>query len=538
MLQIIETIESKEQPFSKLPKAQQELIWTLSGSVIGVTSSLAEAQEEIVQAISKIPVVINFLFGLLTFDSVPAELFGDSLFCLAALTEDNEHLAKKIIDHRSWLDGLMQLREHKGFKAVAACGVLHNIFSTMEWWDHATPIDGFSDACLISTLVQSMDQAEPQQGLANGSGHSSPDHVLKLALEIIASIATNLQEGLEHASGTEEEFKGFDEVSEDADEEMMEDDFEMEENKAESKDMGSGGIRGEEMDADMGFVNQDEEQPSKNQPTLDALVHSATPKILTLSRSLFEVSEEHKAIKTSALSALNNISWTISSIDFAAGNTSISKVWAALAQCIWSEVVWPVLSSNTADICLASSITSIAWAVARSTHGKLELQGDEQKKFMALYQASKGFPPADSNESNKDGKSSDPGSVDVFQSLSVKCIGVLGRLALHPAPIPLNREIGIFLLTALARLPETPTADCVEALNQIYDIYDDKEHEFDQAVFWSDGFYNHLEEIVPKVKKMAKSIDKRKKPELRERADEALLNLGRFLAYKKKERDG
>ncbi len=113
---------------------------------------------------------------------------------------------------------------------------------------------------------------------------------------------------------------------------------------------------------------------------------------------------------------------------------------------------------------------------------------------------------------------------------------MLGSLALDPAPIELNREIGVFLLTTISSLPDTPPADVIEALNQIFDIYADKSFLFDEPVFWEGNFCKHLEEILPKVRKMTKAIDKRKFGELRLRADEAILNLGRFLVYKGKEK--
>jgi hypothetical protein len=154
---------------------------------------------------------------------------------------------------------------------------------------------------------------------------------------------------------------------------------------------------------------------------------------------------------------------------------------------------------------------------------------------MALYQASKCLDTPEEQNGSKKGSEE---QIDAFQGLGVKAIGVLGRLALDPAPVELNREIGVFLLTVLAALPDTPAADAVEAMNQIFDIYADKSFAFDEAVFWADGFYKHLEEIIPKAKKMAKGIDKRKFAELRARADEAVLNLGRFLRYKRMEKRG
>jgi hypothetical protein len=116
----------------------------------------------------------------------------------------------------------------------------------------------------------------------------------------------------------------------------------------------------------------------------------------------------------------------------------------------------------------------------------------------------------------------------------VKCIGVLGQLARDPAPVELNRHVGVFLLTILSGLPASPAADVVEALNQLFDIYGEESYACDREVFWRDNFLKHLDEIRPKVKAMTKAIDKRQSGELRDRADEALLNLDRFLRYKRK----
>ena len=59
---------SEETPLSKLPNPQQELLWTLASSVLGLLTSLSEAQDEIVEAISNIPEIVGFLFLVLTSD--------------------------------------------------------------------------------------------------------------------------------------------------------------------------------------------------------------------------------------------------------------------------------------------------------------------------------------------------------------------------------------------------------------------------------------------------------------------------------------
>lgn len=524
---IIQTIESQDIPFSKLPKAQQTFVWSLAVSIISLLSSLSKAQDEIVEAVSLLPTISNFLFGLLSFEATPTEVQNEALTCLSTLAEDNKPLVEQWVENGDWLNRLMQLKDPTEPLNVAACGVLHNIFTTMEWSDHKTPIPGASDATLIPTLVGAMEKASSHKNGMNGDSGSSPDQVLQLALEIIASISTSLQETLEQ--GHEREFEGFDD-----DPIPLEDDDEMDADIKDQDDdlkdeSGSDDEGGEEEDdemtmdeieADMDCVIGDIDDSSSSSPpseqaTLESLTRTAIPAILALASP---------ATNPSAISALNNAAWTLSSIDFATAMHlhSIRKLWSSLAQQIWDSVITPVLGSNTADIELASRITSLAWAVSRNAG--IRTRPDEHRKFMALYHASKSL-----DDAGKVAKG------DAFQSLSVKCLGVLGTLALSPCPVTVNAEIGIFLLT---NLPGAPPADTVEALNQIMDIYADEEFEYDEPVFWEQGFYGKLEELLPGVRKVAKSVDKRKEGELRGRCDEVVANLGRFLKYKKRERDG
>lgn len=513
---------------------QRDLVWELTSSILNLLISLTEAQDEIVEAASKLPVVIKFLFGLLSLDLTPIPVQNEALSCLTALTEDNKVLCKQITEHAEWLDGLIHLKDMGSMKGVAACGVLHNIFTSLQWYDHNTPRAGASDAMLIPTLVESLETASLQKHGSNGHGtNSSPDQVLQLALEITASIATSLQEALEHGSRHEEKFEGFGDVDkEPKGDDVMDDDSDV-------LDEEDGGVPGGEEDdemneddiiADMDLVTgdgPDDEDDSSQDMTLDRLVRRAAPKVLTLATT-------NNSTQTHALSTLNNIAWIVSSVDFSNGHSSsLRDFWTPLAQRAWDEIITPVLASNTADIELASTITSLAWAICRSAPGMIVIKPDEHRKFMALYQASRTLPAVQAKGEKKGAQDE---AADPFQSLGVKSIGVLGRLALSPAPVELNREIGVFLLTILAAIPETPAADAVEAMNQIFDIYDDKSYPFDEAVFWADGFYKHLEEILPKTKKMAKAIDKRISTELRARADEAIMNLGRFLIYKRKEK--
>lgn len=476
------------------------------------------------EAIIKLPTITNFLFGLLIFQSTPDEVLNEALSCLTVLSEDNKPLCEQISKKQEWLNVLDKMKDSGDLKSVVACGVLHNVFITLKWYDHNTPVQGASDATLLPILVEAIDTPITSNGTNGSLGNSTPDQILQLALEITASIATSLQEALEHGSKHEKPFEGFEEAAEELDEG---EDTKMDEDEASdvegSQNDESDDELTQEMEADMERVtafDSEAEEEEIQEVTLDRLVRTIAPKLIPLA------SDTKSAAHAPALSALNNIAWTIGSIDFSTGHLrSLQKFWSSLAQKAWISIISPVLASNTADIDLASTITSLAWAIARSVKGVVQIASEEQRKFMALYQASKSLSTSESES-------------DAFQSLGVKSIGVLGCLALDPAPIALNREIGVFLITTLSALPETPAADAIEALNAIFDIYADKSYEADEPVFWGDGYYKHLEEVQPKIKKMAKGIDKRKFEELRARSDEVVLNLARFLVYKRKEKEG
>ncbi|KAE8447655.1 hypothetical protein EG329_010461 [Mollisiaceae sp. DMI_Dod_QoI] len=533
---IIQTIASTDAPLMKQPKAQQQLVWNLATSIVSLISSLCETQEDVVEAVSRMPTLLDFLFGLLTLQPTPDGLRDEVLSCMMALTEDNKPVAQQIVDSSDEFKVLLRIKDSDSYESVAVCGILHNIFTAMQWFDHNTPLEGISDAILIPVLTKCIDQVQASNDGSNGhSQHSSPDRVLQLALEIMASVATGLQEALEHGSRHEKEFEGFGDDPEKDGIEVIDADGEDHDEGGEEEDEDLE-MNEDEIDADMALVTGDgpsEDESSGEEVTLDHLIRSATPKIIALARQTLSVSDDN-TIKSYALAALNNIAWTVSSIDFATGHLeSIKRSWVLSARSIWNDIISFVLASNTADVELASVITSLAWAVSRSVKGTIKIENEEHRKFMALYQASKSMSIESQSNGTKTGGEDD---LDAFQGLGVKCIGVLGSLALDPSPIELNREIGVFLITLLSSLPDLPPANAIEALNQIFDIYADKSYQFDEPVFWGDNFYKHLEEIQPRAKKMSKTIDKRKFGELRARADEVVLNLGRFLAYKRKER--
>ncbi|KAK0715718.1 hypothetical protein B0H67DRAFT_488783 [Lasiosphaeris hirsuta] len=557
---IIETLTASEPSFTKLLKAQQRLVWNMTSSLLSLLGALSVARDEILGAIVANHTILRFLFRLVSTDSIPQEVFEEALSCLMTMSEDNFPLGQAITDDQETrcYDQLLKLQAAGGPRSVLACGVLHNVFSSLQWLDHSPGKDGACDALLVPTLSRALEPITSSGGKTNGHGTPNEAGIAQVALEILASIGTDMQVTLEKGNRpqpgakTDEEWNGIDETDAmEVDGGSDEDDGDNDDKDGSGKDDDDleGDDDGDEddddedgiadLDADMERVTGADDIASPGDlndlPTMRELIRQAVPQLIRLTKLTIH-NEDDMAVQAHAFSALNNIAWTFSCIEFADGeNANIFAVWAPAAKKIWRKTIAPILEADNADLKLATLVASLAWAVARSLNGETPTDGTQHRRFMALYEAAKRHDAASAtaNEtaaqtaSNEDKEQEDP-----FQSLSIKCIGVLGSLAGHPADVNVNREVGVFLMTLLSHA-DTPAVDVIESLDQIYDIYGDEEAPCDK-VFWNDGFLKHLEDLTPRLKTIAKGIDKRKMEELRLRADEVVLNLARFIQYKKK----
>ncbi|KAI1639797.1 hypothetical protein F4809DRAFT_44509 [Biscogniauxia mediterranea] len=520
---ITEALASSSPAFSKRTKAEQSFIWSMAESLTSILAAVSEAQDDALDLVVGNEQIVRFLFTLVSTDSTTAQVLNSALSCMITLTEDNQLFSEAILADNSTkcYKRLVSLQGSDGYKAVLSCAILHNIFSVMQWNDQNPGKDSACDAILVPTLSQALERTILNGEMTNGHNSPNSTDTLQLALEVLASIGTTLQETLEKGSRSKEQTRGNaddKDVAMDADDdEQLSDDDKPEEEDDEMDE--------DEMEADMDMVTGADDETNglsgiDDLPTLQELVQRAIPQVINVFRTSNGNDGTSTLIRVHALTTLNNIAWTVSCIDFTErSNAAIFRAWKPVARTIWKDAISPVLASDTSDVSLATIVTSLAWAVARTLHEESFPSGDEQKKFISLYHASRNLAA--------DGE-------DPFQSLGVKCIGVLGQLAFDPAPIELNREIGVFLVTVVAGLPQTPAADAVEALNQLFDIYGDENKACDKEVFWKDNFLQHIQETIPKVKAMVKTIDKRKSTELRIRAEEASLNLTRFVQYKQK----
>ncbi|KAI9870214.1 MAG: hypothetical protein M1830_004522 [Pleopsidium flavum] len=520
-------------------------------------SSLSQVNQHITDTISNASIIPGFHFTLLDSPIAPEHVKEATLLCLHALIEDNYILTNAVAHSPAWLQGLSGFIGKHGLVDIAACGVLHDINSVLAVSGEDVPDGVRSNLSILKSLDAQLERHCLKAGRALEDVDSYADAAanekeIGLVLYFIGSIAADTQMHSEAESGLDkDEFEGFADDG-DMDEDVPEDRDEVDANQLDQN--GTHDTSSEIEDGlDMELVTNGEHtqgalQSSSSLPSnesiLGYLVNCTTPKILSILRASPDHPAESDTSSTPrntgsspssssihgiSLTALNNIAWTISITPLA---IELREQWHTHAQDIWKDIIYPVLNTNTADIELASSITSLAWAISRSMNGQVTLSGDEHKNFMALYQASTSLHSQSKNPFRPPTIHQD----DPTKSLSVKCIGVLGSIALCPNQIPQNRDIGTFLLTILNNLPQTPPEDAVEALNQLFDIYADKELDYDEPVFVQDGFLTYLQALQPKVQKMAKGVDKRTTPELRDRADEVVVNLGRFVKYKKEER--
>ncbi|KAI0478950.1 hypothetical protein GGR56DRAFT_352076 [Xylariaceae sp. FL0804] len=530
---VTEALTASSPVFAKRIKAEQSFVWSIAENLAIILSALASAQDVALDSASQNEQIVQFLFTMVASDTtpvtIPASTLWSVLSCMIVFSEDNRQFGEQILagGQPPCYNQLVAFSGTGGYTAVLSCGILHNVFTAMAWDDQNPGRDGACDAVLVPILSQALEHTGV---LANVHNASSPAQILQfeVALEVLASIGTELQgtlargnkrKGVDHQNLPE---KDGDAMDADDDEVLSDEDKPADEDD----EMGA-----DEMLADIDVVTGEDHEDSNDTsgldelPTLKAFLEIAIPEIIKVSQAEIGPDEFSASVRSHAYTALNNVAWTVSCLDFTEkSNAAIQQAWTPVALNIWKRAIAPVLASDTSDIGLATIVTSLAWAVARTLRPEdVLISGHEHGKFISLYQASRNL--------LLDAEQDDP-----FQSLGVKCIGILGQFAIGSAPIALNREIGVFLLTVVGSLPDTPAADAVEALNQLFDIYDDEKKACEKEVFWKDNFLKHMEEAVPKVRTMVKQVDKRKSSELRTRAEEANLNLSRFIQYKQKHR--
>ncbi|CUS15792.1 unnamed protein product [Tuber aestivum] len=488
------TLNSRRTNPGSLNSTEQRILWLYAENVIGLIAGLSETSEEVAGAIVKLE-ILPLLMEVLNEPSERLESLHETVAqCLYSLTEESDDFVEAIVSDRSnYVSLLLKLRDRSSpsLKSLYICGSLHNISLALKGTDVAADqeISDFNIVPILTDFLKSTPATSPtddeQKVLA----------FKQLVLEILASIATEATDGVPELVLGADQDDGIDYMSEDGD----------------GKDVGAPEELDGSLRADMEMIVGDEsnqDSPDSGEGTvLHYLVISTGPALLSIVKSGAGGS---LPIHMRALSVLNNIAWTVDAT--LSEGSALWERWQKLAHEIWKICVTPVLVANTADVELAEAVTGLAWAVSKSMKGGFDVSQGEHRAFVSLYHA------ANTDE------------------LRTKCVGVLGCLGLAQGRIEVNQEIGVFLMTLVSSGANTPASPLAEALNAIFDIYADAEFDYDEPVFVRNAFLDHLSKAIPGVRSAFKKIDKNKFPEDRLRADDALLNLQRFIRYKKKER--
>ncbi|CAZ81046.1 unnamed protein product [Tuber melanosporum] len=492
---ISSTLNSLRTNPGSLSSTEQKILWLYAENVIGLIAGLSETSEEVAEAIVKLDILPLLMEILKEPSGKLGGLHETVAQCVYALTGESDDFVEAIVSDRyGYVSLLLELRDQSdpSLKSLYICGSLHNISLALKGTEVATDQE-ISDFSVVTILTDFL-KSTPTASLTDDE-----QKVLifkQLVLEILASIAT------EATGGVSEEALGADQ---DGDIDFISGD-------GDGKDMTAPGELDESLRADMEMVVGDEsnqESPDSAEGTvLHYLIVNTGPALLSIVKSGASGS---LPIHIRALSVLNNIAWTVDAT--LSEGLGLWERWQKLAREIWQSCITPVLVANTADVELAEAVTGLAWAISKSMNGSLDVSQGEHRAFVSLYHA------ANTDE------------------LRTKCVGVLGCLGLAQGRIEINREIGVFLMTLIVGGANTPANPLVEALNAIFDIYADAEFDYDEPVFVKSAFLDHLSKAISGVRSAVKKVDKNKFPEDRLRADDALLNLQRFIAYKKKERE-
>lgn len=118
-----------------------------------------------------------------------------------------------------------------------------------------------------------------------------------------------------------------------------------------------------------------------------------------------------------------------------------------------------------------------------------------------------------------------------------KCCGIMVTIASYQGQsIEINKFVSEFLLEKMVSL-ETPPELLIDMIYAMFEIYGDRDYDYDEIVFVQGGYLDILrEKVQPHLKNVFKMVDKNKTPELKEKCTKCYNTLDSFIHYKANER--
>ncbi|KIK99485.1 hypothetical protein PAXRUDRAFT_787973 [Paxillus rubicundulus Ve08.2h10] len=540
----ISTIVSQflESP-KNAPDNAKKVVYEFADNVITILWCLSETSNKALNAINQIHLIPFLMSFLVSRDRLPVSTVVAAAQCLYVLTDDNQSAIDEVRCNAVYTsclldiirtDGPIQTDKARGVSEdclvtlkVLCCGIVGNVSplpppsaaSTLDVNDLILPLlQPVVSSVSLQEVVQQVQvhvtrlETDPPQieklSLKNTpkSDHRSP---AELELERLENRLRTVQLTLEILTGTWATLP--DPVSS-----VQNDDH----HDKEPKDAEMADDVDEDMSLEENIPSCENTKPSPVvllpalvQPLL-ALVQPTSLSFPPPSRLSVHppTTSALSAIHVSAFECLNNIFLSLSTSpnsELAANENAGRGVWAE---------IWTVLSKLGLDIAQGQErkqeiwdiTVGVLWSIGNIWKGKL-VPDEEQVRILINI-----------CDSSKDAQ------------VQVKCIGTLECLAQHPYSLEANRATSYLLsiLPTAAAPPTKGTEPLIQAVSALIDIYSDERLPYD-INFTNGKFYERLVESAEGVKKLVRTIDRRKERDLKLRGEEVRDNLVAFIKYRR-----
>ncbi|KAI0354660.1 ARM repeat-containing protein [Trametes cingulata] len=532
------------------PENAQKLVYEFADNVITILWCLSETSNKALNAINQISLVPFLMSFLAARDKLPLSTVTSAAQCLYVLTDENPPIIDEVRSNAEYTACLLAIvkleeaapkangkdKDTSDVRATAfrvlTCGILRNV-SPIPPPSIAATVDLDRDVVLptlepvlsstdLQEITQAAQQAIDQQESipqleslslkhTPKSDHKTPSELelerletrlrtVQLALEILTGMCATLPdpEVFSGAPGADSQ-----DDNEDEDDEGMED--------ARDIDMAVEDASGPEAPQPPAFFT------TLVAPLLK-FVHPTTLSFPPLGAPSLHppTTSALSAIHISALECLNNIflSMTTSargqpsslSLDLASGRAVFDAVWGAL-RLVGTEISGAGQERRREmwDIGVG-----VLWGVGNLFKGALVPTEEQVQVLIQFCNAAQ-----------------DP-------QVKVKTIGTLECLAQHPESVDANRIISGYLLSLLPPTanPPTPTEPLLQAVSALIDIYSDETLPYD-VNFRQGRYLDALVQSVEGVRKVVRSIDRKRERELRLRGEEVRDNLVAFIQYRR-----
>ncbi|KAF9378209.1 hypothetical protein CPC16_011422 [Podila verticillata] len=544
---------------------KRKTVWDWAENIISVIWAMCENSEKSLKVVNKlnmIPFLMSFMSNV---DKLPPKVIVAAAQCLYTLTDDNPDCRVVFVKNPDYINPLMNIlslnvnAEEELLIKTLACGIVINLRSIIsskasendfsEIHSAVLPVlsgalnydlqkastDAAAAAQVVNLQKKDVDLSKPNQP-ATDEEHAlalieTRLQTLQLSLELIANICTESVEGVDHED--EEEWK--DEDDDEMETHDDEDEDAMNEPESEKKDDGLDENTMREMEQLAAASSEIPLDLSGHtiinilvNTIFPALIHLGTPTPLSFPEQTVPTPSTVAPLITTqlatthlrAIEALNNFLLTMA--DSVPGKWWYKHRKADADQCwTWLFQQAGAVAGNGVQVgaeekgqemrgAVLDAIVGCLWTLARGLDAEVPLADFHIPALMGAYTST------------------------TSDSMRVKSIGCLGVIAKRQGAIETNKAVGEFLMNLLKNNPSTEA--CVEALNAMYDIYADKDFDYDLPVYVQRNFNQELRGMIKMVKFMVRNIDRRKSRDLRNRADEAAMNLVEFVKYKENER--